>query len=163
MNKNYVEPNNYRKSSSTSKQKGLIDSLVIHNNRKNWESGANQHYSLMVSYNNQEREESTGSHTQYTTKESPIRAGPVAWWLVHELHFGGPGFMGLDPRCRPTHDSLTMLWWHPTYKIEEDWQRCWLSDYLPQAKGGRLAIGVSSGPIFLTKKKRDSNTAFKTD
>ena len=30
-------------------------------------------------------------------------AGPVADWLdFHTLHFGGPGFVGLDPRCGPT-------------------------------------------------------------
>ena len=48
-----------------------------------------------------------------------------------------------------THQA--MLWQCPTYKIEEDWQRCWLSDNLPQAKRGRLAT-VSSGPIFLKKE-----------
>ena len=47
-----------------------------------------------------------------------------------------------------------MLWWHPTYKMEEDWHRCQLMATLPQAKRGRLATVVSSGPIFLTKKKR---------
>lgn len=52
MNKNYVELNNYRKSSSILKQKGLIDLLVIYNNRKNWEFGVNQYYFLMVLYNN---------------------------------------------------------------------------------------------------------------
>ena len=47
-----------------------------------------------------------------------------------------------------------MLWQHPTYKIERHWHRCCLSDNLPQAKRGRLATDVSSGPIFLTKKKK---------
>ena len=36
-------------------------------------------------------------------------------------------------------------------KIEENWHRCWLTDNLPQAKGGRLVTDVSSGPVFLTK------------
>ena len=44
-----------------------------------------------------------------------------------------------------------MLWWHPTYKIEEGWHRCSLKDNLPQAKRGRLARDVSSVPIFLNK------------
>ena len=45
-------------------------------------------------------------------------------------------------------------------KIEEDWHRCQLSDNLPQAKSGRLATNVSSGPIFLIKKKkRERETA----
>ena len=48
-----------------------------------------------------------------------------------------------------THQA--MLWQHPTYKIEEAWNRCSLGDNLPQAKGGRLATDVSSGPIFFTK------------
>ena len=48
----------------------------------------------------------------------------------------------------------TILWRHPTYKVEEDWQRYLLSDNLPQAKRGRLAADVSSGPMFLTKEKR---------
>ena len=46
------------------------------------------------------------------------------------------------------------LWRRPTYKVEEDWQGCELSDNLPQAKRGRLATDVSSGPIFLTKKEK---------
>ena len=48
----------------------------------------------------------------------------------------------------------TMLWQHSTYKIEEDWHRCELSNNLPQAKRGRLAIDVISGPTLLTKKKK---------
>ena len=36
------------------------------------------------------------------------------------------------------HTTLqAMLWWHPTYKIEEDWPRCCLSNNLPQAKNKR--------------------------
>ena len=52
--------------------------------------------------------------------------------------------------CTTQH---AMLWWHPMYKMEEDWHRHQLSDRLPQAKRGRLATDVSSGPIFLSKKK----------
>ena len=29
--------------------------------------------------------------------------------------------------------SSAMLWWHPTYKVEEDWHGCYLRAYLPQA------------------------------
>ena len=43
---------------------------------------------------------------------------------VCALCFGGPGFAGLDPRCGPTTAHQAMLRQHPTYKIEEDWQRC---------------------------------------
>ena len=46
------------------------------------------------------------------------------------------------------------LWWCPTYKIEEDWHRCYLSNNLLEVKRGRLATDVSSGPIFLTKEKK---------
>ena len=39
------------------------------------------------------------------------------------LHFGGPDswvqILGMD-----LHLSSAMLWWRPTYKVEEDWQRC---------------------------------------
>ena len=45
-----------------------------------------------------------------------------------------------------------MLWWHPTYKMAQ------LRDNLPQAKSGRLATDVSSGPIFLTKEKKRNDT-----
>ena len=30
-----------------------------------------------------------------------------------------------------------MLWWQPTYKVEEDWQRCYLRANLPQQKKKR--------------------------
>ena len=56
----------------------------------------------------------------------------------------------LDMDLYTTHQA--MVWRHPAYKIEEDWQRCQLRDNLPQARRGRLAMAVSSGPIFLTKK-----------
>ena len=49
-----------------------------------------------------------------------------------------------------------VLWWHPTYKVEEDWHRCYLRDNLPQAKRRRLATDVSLGPIFFTKKTKKS-------
>ena len=39
------------------------------------------------------------------------------------LHFSGLGLwvqiLGMD-----LHHSSAMLWWLPTYKIEEDWHRC---------------------------------------
>ena len=55
---------------------------------------------------------------------------------------------GMD--LRTTYQAL--LWWHPTYKIDEDWtdDSLWLSDNLSQAKRRGLATDVSSGPIFLT-------------
>ena len=33
--------------------------------------------------------------------------------------------LGSVPPCRDLHHLLAaMLWWQPTYKIEEDWHRC---------------------------------------
>ena len=40
------------------------------------------------------------------------------------------------------------------HEMEGGWHRCYLSDNLPQAKRGRLATDVGSGPIFLTKRKK---------
>ena len=57
--------------------------------------------------------------------------------------------------CVDLHTAhQAMLWGHPIHKVEEDWHRCQLRDHLPQAKRGRLATDVSSGTIFLTKKKK---------
>ena len=47
----------------------------------------------------------------------------------------------IKPRCGGVEEA------------EEGWHRCYLSDNLPQAKRGRLATDVHSGPIFLTKIK----------
>ena len=69
------------------------------------------------------------------------------------LHFHGLGFAGSDPGRGPSTASQAMLWQCPTQKIEEDWQKHYLSDNIPQAKR-RLATDISSGPIFLTKKKK---------
>ena len=41
-----------------------------------------------------------------------------------------------------------------TYKIEEEWHRCQLSDNLPQAKRGRLTTDVISVTIFLTTQSK---------
>ena len=58
---------------------------------------------------------------------------------------------GID--LHTTHQA--MLWQCPSYKTEEDWHRCQLSDNLPKAERRRLARVVSSGPIILTKKKKN--------
>ena len=65
------------------------------------------------------------------------------------LCFGGLGLadsipgMDLHTLIRPCHGG-------PTYSIEEDWHR----DNLPQAKRGRLAKDVSSGPTNLPHQKK---------
>ena len=47
-----------------------------------------------------------------------------------------------------------MLWWQPTYKIEDDWLTDVSSRTTFQAKRGRLATDISSVPIFLTHTKK---------
>ena len=69
--------------------------------------------------------------------------------VVHSLHLSGLGFTGSDPRHRPTSSHAVAA--SHIHKIEEDWY----SDNLPQAKRGRLATDVSSGPVFLTNKKKE--------
>ena len=47
------------------------------------------------------------------------------------LCFGGPvQMLGADLH----HLQVAMLWWQPTYKIEEDWNRCQPRANLPPAK-----------------------------
>ena len=50
---------------------------------------------------------------------------------------------------------------HPTYKVEEDGHGCFLRASLPQQKRG-LAADISSGLIFLKKKKKRYNNENKT-
>ena len=50
--------------------------------------------------------------------------------------------LGID--IHTAHQAV--LWQCPIYKIEKDWHRRQLRDNLPQAKSGRLATDVSSGP-----------------
>ena len=75
-------------------------------------------------------------------------------WVAQGLWVHIPG-VDLHTVCQ------AMLWWPVTYKMEEDWHSCQLSDKLPQAKRGRLATDVSSEPIFLTKKKKRTNKPHK--
>ena len=53
-----------------------------------------------------------------------VGAGPVAQWLSSRTLLVQPGqpvrILGVD--LHTAHQA--MLWWHPTYKIEEDWHRC---------------------------------------
>ena len=90
-------------------------------------------------------------------------AGPVAEWLSlcpplqrpRVCRFRFPG-TDLAPLVKPRYGGIP-------HKIEEDWHRCQLSDNLPQAKGGRLAIDVSSGPVFLTNKRRKTKKTIPND
>ena len=67
-------------------------------------------------------------------KKHKCGPGPVAEWLkLHVLHFSGAGsnvrILGADLLHSPA-----MLWWCPTYEIEENWHRCYLRTNLLQAK-----------------------------
>lgn len=72
------------------------------------------------------------------------------------LCFGGPGFVGLEPKHEPTHCSLCCGGVpHTKWKeIATDVKS--VTIFLMQKKGGggRLATHVSLGPLFLTKKKK---------
>ena len=49
------------------------------------------------------------------------------------LHFSSPSSQVQIP-VMDLHHSSAMLWWGLTYKVEEDWHRCWLTANLPQGK-----------------------------
>ena len=68
------------------------------------------------------------------------------------LHLSGPGFVGLDLRSRPTPFISHAV------EAPQIQNRGELAQMLPQgqsslAKRGGLAMDVSSGPIFLSKKQ----------
>ena len=74
------------------------------------------------------------------------------------LCFGGPGFAGLDPGCRPTYGSSSHA--EAVSQIEElKGLTIGTYNYVLRLWGGkkrgRLALVVSSGLIFLTKKKEE--------
>ena len=54
-------------------------------------------------------------------KEKQVGVGPTAEWLnFHMLCFGGQGLWVWILDTDLVHSSV-MLWWHPIYKVEEDW------------------------------------------
>ena len=69
------------------------------------------------------------------------------------FRFGGLGFAGLDARCRHGTAWHAMLGRHPTYRGRWAWMLAKGQSF--SAKRGGLSTDVSSGPIFLTKKKRE--------
>ena len=88
-----------------------------------------------------------GNSSSGKKKDSILEAGPVVQWLssacsalaalVHEF--------GSQPQTYPTHQA--MLWWHPTYKTEEDWHRCQLSANLRHQKERMPFISMTWPPI----------------
>ena len=56
-------------------------------------------------------------------------------------------FPGMDLH----HWSVAKLWWQPTYKIEEDWHRCWLRANLSQQK-------TNKHELWRLKKEGDQNS-----
>ena len=83
-------------------------------------------------------------------------SGIVVKFVVSILMTQSSRVQTLGADLHTTHQAL--LWQYPTCKIEEEWHTCWLSDNLPQAKRGRLAIDVNSGMIFLIKKKKKTHS-----
>ena len=83
-----------------------------------------------------------------------VGAGPVAQGLSsHVPLLGGPGFAGLDPGCGHGTTWHTMLWWvSHILKSRGRWAQMLAQGQPCSAKRGGLAV-VSSGPIFLKKKK----------
>ena len=66
-------------------------------------------------------------------------AGPVVQPLgSHVPLFGGQGFAGSDPRCG-----------HGTA-----WQKSHAAAGVPHIKQRKMGMGVSSGPGFISKKRR---------
>ena len=63
------------------------------------------------------------------------------WLSLHTLlqqpgvHRSGTPVQTDTPLIKPFYGR------HPTYKIEKDWHRCWLSDNLPEAKKRKREIG----------------------
>ena len=65
----------------------------------------------------------TLTHTH--TKKLHLGASPVAQQSSHVLLLGGPGFAGLDPRCRHgTAWQKPSCGRHSTYKVEKDGHGC---------------------------------------
>ena len=62
----------------------------------------------------------------------------MVWWLSSRALLHGPGLAGSHPGRRPTHGSSSRS--VEAFHVQN---------------GGRLATDGSSGPIFLTKKKKE--------
>ena len=90
------------------------------------------------------------------TVKIDIALGPAQWpsGQVYALYFGGPGFAGLDPGCRPTHHSFIKPCRDgtPQTKQRQIGTDVGLGTVFFKQRGG-LAANGSSGPMFLTKKK----------
>ena len=80
------------------------------------------------------------------------RASPVAQWLIRSFCFSAARGSSVQIPGADTAPVGTLCCGErPTYRVEEDGHKCWLGAWLPQQKGGGLAV-VSSGLIFLKKR-----------
>ena len=68
--------------------------------------------------------------------KAEARAGPVTQWLSSPFCFAGWRFAGWDPGCRPTHHLSSQA-----------------VVGVPHIKQRKVGMDVSSGPIFLSKKR----------
>ena len=57
-------------------------------------------------------------------KNPILRAGPMAEWLSSVYSALAAQVLGFGSWVQTYTTHQAMLWWHPTYKIEEDWHRC---------------------------------------
>ena len=73
-------------------------------------------------------------------------SGVVVKFVLSASATGSSRVLILGADLHTAHQA--MLWWPPTYKVEEDWHRRYFRDNLPQAKRGRLATDDGSWPIF---------------
>ena len=80
-------------------------------------------------------------------------AGPVEQWLsLHAL--GSPGFPSSNPGCRHGTAWHTILWKASHIESRGKWAWKLAQRQSSSAKRGGLAGDVSSGLIFLKKKKK---------
>ena len=70
------------------------------------------------------------------------------------------GFSGLDPPCRPTDGSSSHTVGASHTRNKGRLAQMLAQHNLPQAKRGRMATDVSSGPIFLTKQMNKQKSLF---
>ena len=89
-------------------------------------------------------------------KSRVLGASPVAQRLSLHIPLQPPRVCQFGSRVRTFAQFVKpCCGWHPTYKVEEDGHGCQLWTSLPQQKRGGSAADVSSGLIFLKKKKKE--------
>ena len=85
------------------------------------------------------------------------RAGPVAQRLSADFPLWRPGFAGSDPGCRHGTAWQAVLWLASHIESRGSWAWMLAQSQSSSAKRGGLATDVSSGLIFLKKKKKKAS------